>query len=465
MLVRLERYNFAVKAIGPATPHPQYQNCQPKWELCRDVADGNSAVKARGTRYLPKLSTKQKMADYEAYKMRAHLYPAMSRTIQALAGCVFRRKPVSSNIPTPMEPDLMNIDRMGGSIDDLAARAINELLTTGRCAIALDAKDGNVFWRFYKAEKALSWLTMDMKLQRAVFCDTVEEPDPKLPWVVHEMDSLRAIRLAEGMAEWVFFDAKGKETATMPLTVGEDALDYIPVVFFNCDGLRADVSKPPLLDLADTNISQYRTSADLENAAHWTASPTPVISSAKEIPGDMMIGSSAAWKLDEKGQAKFLEHTGAGMESLIEIQADKIEQMAALGARLISEASQEVETAEATRIKTAGDTATLASVVSAVDDGFTRLLRWHADWSRNPGEPTYSLNRDFFDARLSATDIAELIKLVQADLISQETFYEALQGGEWVNPNRDFDAEQALIDASRETRPSPEGMEQPPEEE
>src|SRR5690606_21487091 len=74
-------------------------------------------------------------------------------------------------------------------------------------------------------------------------------------------------------------------------------LDFIPFVFVNASGISAAVSKPPLVDLADVNLSHYRTSADLEHGRHLTALPTPWITGWDGSGGEFRIGSSTAWAI------------------------------------------------------------------------------------------------------------------------------------------------------------------------
>jgi hypothetical protein len=60
----------------------------------------------------------------------------------------------------------------------------------------------------------------------------------------------------------------------------EEPLDRIPFVFLVSAGTGKVAPKPPMLDLVDTNLSHYRTSAEREEGAHWTACPTPAGSNA-----------------------------------------------------------------------------------------------------------------------------------------------------------------------------------------
>ena len=81
--------------------HSQYNAKATMWERCRDCCEGSDAVKAKGQKYLPQL-TDQTPNEYEAYKARANFYGATGRTVNGLAGMVFRKEP-KVELPGPVE--------------------------------------------------------------------------------------------------------------------------------------------------------------------------------------------------------------------------------------------------------------------------------------------------------------------------------------------------------------------------
>ena len=57
------------------TTHPDYDAMLPAWLRARDVLAGEDAVKAAGTKYLPRLDS-QSDEEYAAYKGRACFFGA-----------------------------------------------------------------------------------------------------------------------------------------------------------------------------------------------------------------------------------------------------------------------------------------------------------------------------------------------------------------------------------------------------
>src|ERR1041384_6541459 len=72
--------------------HLDYDAALPSWLRARDVIAGEDAVKAAGTRYLPRLDLHSD-DDYAAYKARSSFFNATARTAEGYLGLVFRRPP------------------------------------------------------------------------------------------------------------------------------------------------------------------------------------------------------------------------------------------------------------------------------------------------------------------------------------------------------------------------------------
>ena len=367
-----------------------------------------------------------------------------------------------------MLPSLEDIDLTGTSLESMAEKVSKELLTTGRAAIALQANGERVFWRFYKAEEILNWYEdpETRELRMVVFHESRFRPVESDPFQFENLGQYRVYSFDPTPSVKVYGEDL-KEIEGSPLgNLTDDGiipLPNLPVVIFNSVGVSTEPVNPPLLGLVDVNLSHYRSSADLEHTNHLTALATPWVSGkGVKLPKGVALGDGVLLQLGEGGNAGMLEVSGLGAGTISDSMEDKKNQMAALGARLLADPKNQAETAEAVRIRAAGDTATLSSIVNALDKGINLALQYHSDWA-GLEEVTFETNRDWIDARLSDTDVAQLIELVQGGKISYQTFYEALQSGEWVGHSRTAEEEQALIDDETPdvvVSPQP----QPPEE-
>ena len=464
------------------TPSPEYEAALPRWQRCRDCFEGSDAVKARATGYLPMLEGHHGSSQkYDAYKTRAVFYNATARTVAGLLGSVFRATP-SWTFPATIEDDLQDVTLMGRPLVSFALMGFQELLITGRVGVQVDMpkapEDGATtrpYWVLRRAEDILSWRTVvrdgQETLTRVVLSEAVEEDDPEDEWSPTRIDQIRVLELvstvntASNAATYQIRRFRNKKAsdeaedqwkqhdeAIVPLKNG-DPLTFIPFQFIGPTSVTPAIEKSPMVDIVDVNLSHYRTSADFEHGAHLTALPTPWVSGAELPDGkDFPIGSATAWILpNPQARAGMLEFTGDGLKTLERSLSVKQEQMASLGARLIESRKAAAETAEALRLAMSGDHSVLASMASTFDQAMTHVMRWHADWSgADTTAITFAVNKDFFEARLTAQEAQALVGTWQAGGISFETLFWNLQAGEWIEPGRTIEQERALIAAGED---------------
>jgi hypothetical protein len=225
-------------------------------------------------------------------------------------------------------------------------------------------------------------------------------------------------------------------------------LDYIPFQFFGPSSITPDVERPPLLDLINVNLSHYRSSADIEHGRHFTALPVVTLAGFNIQTTDLAIGSSQALISESpEARAQYLEYKGEGLGALEKALDQKESMMAALGSRTLEPAKKQGETAEALRIRAAGEQASLKGVTRTVSHGLSFALMMWADWQGLKELAFCSLNTDFLDSQMEATDLRELVGAHQAGLISFETFYANLLRGEIAREGVTAEQERKLIEA------------------
>lgn len=453
------------------TEHDSYNDMADRWKRCRDVASGSDAVKAEGVKYLPKPAGMDEQ-DYLAYRMRAVVFDAFPRTVEALAGAIFQ-KAVAVKAPSLIAGDLDDITLSGESLEMLALSACREVLEVGRCGILVEmaaevAK--RPYWVLWRTEDIVSWRTErrsgDEVLTRVVLREQVEELDDKdefelVRTVRYRVLSLGAVanEAGETTGEVIYFQdiwEKKSDTTSewvlvktiIPERRGEP-LNFIPFVFVNASSVTTAVERPPLVGLADMVLSHYRSSADREHSLYWVSMPTPWVSGAKG-DGQMKIGSSVAWDLEDGGKAGMLEHSGQGIGAIKDAMEEKKALMAILGARVLESQSMRNETATAVMMRHGGEHASLRTISRVLDRALTWTLRVHAWWSGTGNavgdvETTVQTNKDFVNVRMSAEDLRGLMLLWQSDGISFETLQYNLERGELSRPGVGAQEELAAI--------------------
>jgi len=137
--------------------HPDYDSNFFIWEKIRDSVDGQEAIKARSTTYLPMLSGHyegalqqdpdpalsggtrigQKPTLYGTYLQYANWYAATGRTVEGLLGLIFR-KPIVKTVPDALNPLLEDINLNGQSLDDFVKEVTREILMVYRTGVLID---------------------------------------------------------------------------------------------------------------------------------------------------------------------------------------------------------------------------------------------------------------------------------------------------------------------------------------
>lgn len=495
--------------------HQEYTDNIHNWSKCRHVVDGEGAVKSAGETYLPRL-TEQTDAEYQAYRQRALFYGASGRTVAGLSGAILRKPPKFQGLTEEERESLKTVGCSNESIKEIIKCTVREILTQGRYGLLVDSEDAGddyaePYISQYYAENIVNWRTKVINGRERLILvvlkeieydyearkDRLEEYDEFKPKRIEQRRVLRLVDLGEGEYEYqvevwqkkedVDKKAKADETTKIktrvrlnqsqgpkskkpgeswqrvgetiiPKVIGK-SLDYIPFQFFSPEGTGSAVEKSPILDLADANLSHFRTSADLEHGRHFTALPTAWVAGFDPKTTKLKIGSSTAWVAKEPGaHAGFLEFSGSGLGHLSNALKEKQELMAVLGSRLLEEQKAGVEAADTVRLRQSGEGSVLAGIARAASEGIENVLEWLLKWG-GKAEPDVGveLNKDFGPAVMDPALLQSLMAAYQAGMISFDTWYYNLKNGEIVPDDSDLETEKGKIELGGPTPKAPPG--------
>lgn len=459
--------------MGVETLHPVYRKYVPLWKKCSDVYEGEEAVQAAGPAYLPML-TDQTQEKYRAYSLRASLFNATRRTVVGMNGMIFRR-PAFYDVPETLKARFTNVDGAGRSFETFQATVVTSVLIHGHCGVLVDYSMGFGAVSLKEAEltgsrpKMVYYAPMAITnwknsiinniktlcmvvLKEAVIQETDDEFSPDRITQYRVLDLLNGfyrVRLFREMEDAVTREKKflqyGPEV--FPLKDGFP-LSFIPFLFIGARNLTTDLDNPPLLDLVNLNLSHYRTTADLEHGAHFTALPTLVISGydADATGSSLNVGSTKAWMFpDPATRAEYAEVKGPGMAVLERILERKEKQMAVVGSRMLEQASRNVDSAERASIHRKGEEGVLATLSQTISRGLEQVLTWFAWWDGIDGQIRFELNKDFYPVPISPDMLRELVGALQSGSISPETFFENMQKGEIVSDTVTFEEESSNL--------------------
>jgi hypothetical protein len=319
----------------------------------------------------------------------------------------------------------------------------------------------------YTAESIINWRTdwINNKtvLSLVVLSECIKQKDPNDEFVTKDVEQFRVLDLVpsdttEGGYAYrvrVFQKLSAGFVPVqnfIPLMNGAP-LPYIPFQFIGVDNTTPSIDEPPLIDLANVNISHYQTTADLEHGAHKTALPQPwanniataVDTSGKPVKQTFHYGGGSLWTFPSDTTVGMLEYTGQGLEALEKRLEVKENQMAILGARMLEAQKKQAETADTAAIHRSGEQASLAGQANTISRAMNNVLAWFAAWAGQSGDTKFAINTDFFAIPLDAQTILALVSSWQQGAISKETLFDNFQRGEIVSEATTFEDEEAKI--------------------
>ena len=462
------------------TEHPDYVKRKVQWEKLRDCCEGQEQIHAAGTKYLPKLSG-QKDSEYKAYVNRALFYGATARTVDGLTGMVFKKAPIVE-VPEGMTKMIQDVTLDGLGLVGFAEEIVEDVIEIGRAGILVDhpavpagatqaqAEAANIrpFLKHYDAEAIFNWKTASVnnaliltqvRLWECVPIADGEFSDKEKKQIrILDLNPLGQYRQRVFVEKRVVgsdgekWEQSGDDI--IPLKAGAP-LNFIPFYFVGVKNSLPDAEKPPLIDLANANISHYMSSADLEHGAHFTALPTAVVTGHSDISEDnapateYRIGAANAWMFPNADtKVQYLEFQGQGLEALEKRIAKKEEYMAFLGARMLSPDKKAAETAETAQIHRAGEISVLASIAAAVSQVIEDAVKFMAEWAGMEGDVLFKLNNDFASIKLSAQELTALFQTYQGGGMAFADFLYNLKRGEIIEEDRTEDEIRSEIETS-----------------
>lgn len=444
--------------------HPDYQNMQSRWTMCRDAAAGEYEVHNKGELYLPRLEQETD----KSYQLRLSMTPffgATWRTIITLRGMMFRKEP-TIEIPDAMQDDLSNIDYAGQSLTSFAQDVSMQALTVGRSGVLVDyssVPDGvteadarnagsRSFMRLYNAESILNWqyrndrgmkvLSMVRLLEDASNYDDIElEPSDE----IHKV-----LMLNGNIYQQLIYkvDGQGNENLIQDITprMQGSTLDFIPFQPIGADSLDMRVEIPPLIDLITTNFHHYRQSSSYERGCFISGLPTANIFGEPNADRNIYVGGTMANVFSDPNARFEYAEVSSEFGGLLKNLEKKEYQMAVLGARMLESQRAGVESEGALARKQSGEESVLADISTTISQGMTQALKWFADWQGYESKDiSFQLTKDFLPFAMDAQEITALFSAYLGKGLSYDALYYNYKRAGLYPPGTTIDEERGKI--------------------
>ena len=427
----------------------------PDWGVMAAVTRGTNYIRDLSETYLPQ----EPREDQDAYTTRVDrsvLSPYTSRLIETAAGAILR-KPIHIEGDQYWLDMAQNIDGLGSSINEYARRALVSSLTFGHSAILID---------YPPATGAIN-LAEERAMGRRPYFVHVDAPqiwgwrkedgtNRLLQVRIHDYDVRPLNEFGEEQIEQmrVIYPGRydlytlGQEVVEFSATGGY-SLDEIPLVpiYSNRRGLL--ISQPPLLDIANLNITHYQRQADLIHALHIAAMPTLVLEGWDDTTGNATMGVNYAIAMQPGNKAYYVQADATSFDAqMAELQSLE-SQMSTLGVTKLFGQKFVAESAEAKRIDQAQSNSVLSIISQELESALNQAFAFAAQYvGMEP--PEITIDRDFDYYRLIGQDVAVLSQLNEAGKISNAMLLEILRRGEILpdNINIEDEAEAADMNAT-----------------
>jgi len=449
---------------------PEIKKLLEIYRLIKDTLDGETAVKEKGTTYLPKPNANDASAEnkerYKAYKTRAVFYNVARRTLQGMLGQIFIRPPVVE-LPSLLDSLIANATGTGLSLEQLARRAVGFNLPFSRGGVFVDypategssenvvtvgdLKTGRIrpTMFVYAPWEIINWRTIDRGAEQILSLVVLVEPYEVSDdgFEVKQLLQIRVLRMNEAgiYIHDIYRDPNAKLTDSIEVMAGNyvlaetfiprdnngNAFKEIPFWFFGAENNDVEPENPNFEDICSLNIAHYRNSADYEESCYITGQPTPVATGLTEewvknvLEGKLQMGSTGGIPLPPGANFQLVQAQANTM--IKEAMEAKERQMVALGAKLVEQ--REVErTATEAAMEESSKGSTLSSCAKNVSAAFTNALKWAARWVGQPDSGVvFELNTDYSMDNLSPEERKQLIEEWQKGAIAFEEMREGLR--------------------------------------
>lgn len=472
--------------------HQQYKDNIDKWTLLRDCDQGASKIKAGKTKYLPMPNPEDESTEnqsrYKAYLTRANFVNFVGHTKEGMTGMIFRKE-TNIELDPALEYMKDNINGDGLTADQMIKDVTDDNLLIGRYGLLADyppAPSGLTKAQVegsglmatikpYPAESIKNWRTITVgavtKLSMVVLCEPTEVvSDDGFEVEVKDYHRVLLLKDFDGKLIYVqnlydennnLLGSKIGETEEGDPIVDPDIIpkksdgstwNIIPFQFIGAVNNDSSVDKSPIYDIAEINIAHYRNSADYEESCFMVGQPTPYMAGLSQswvesnFKDGVMLGSRGFLPLPEGGSAGLVQADPNQMpQKGMEI---KEQQMIRIGARLIQDVGG-VETAEAAKIRFAGQNSKVGTIINNVESAFKRAFEWAGMFMGASKEPEVKINKELYDKTLDPQMVMAQIALLDRGVIAKPDLQDNLRSGGLIRSDRtneEIDAESESSD-------------------
>ncbi|WIA55055.1 DUF4055 domain-containing protein [Sphingobium sp. WTD-1] len=470
--------------ISKATP--EIAKHHPRFVRNRDFADGEEAVKAKNSIYLPAANPADDDATYNSHLFRTRFFPAASKTLQGWVGLI-KRKPdqlgtkseIIGTLCELLTPDYLNLN-------ELTEWLIRETLITNFTGLLVDhpSRDeftglsaANAFEQGYRP--FIAGYTAESILELKPGLVGGKRQLVRVRLMEQDCTRIRELMVNQGIYQVRIWTKDGEAFIPGPIQtplVNGKALGEIPFVLVSTS--EKLTPQPSLLQhVVDLNLQLYIQQGLLSNVHYTLSAPIPTIRGISPLKDkddnyvldkdgqlqfpDFPVAPGSLWLFESKDTvAEYLEFKGQGAATLENSVKEIKDELRIAGHSIVAPDKPAPEAPETQMIYRAAEMAILASFARTISAKMLRALKLLARWADPAAEAdlTFSVNKDFVPQSLSPQAISALQGLWQAGAITHDQLLLCLKDGEVLSPALDVAAEIEATKVEVADRPSTEAL-------
>ena len=432
-----------------------------------DAVEGEKAVKAKTTRYLPKLTGMYDAEDgddlYNSFIGWAKWFPATGRTFDAYQGSLFRKQPIN-NLKGLNKDFITDFTDIGDTLEAGAREISGNLMKHGMGMVLVDypsidtttltlAQANNLgikpYAIIYNIFQIADWVydnTFGRKILRSVTLEEQHEvTEPQYIQYVRkeavEEDSItirRKVYLDDNMIykQDIYLRLKKSNNEyeyslvdTKTPTINGEPLNFLPVVPFNETGLVFKYQYPMLFDISSVNYVDYRNDALLRNIYFLVGRPMPWVVGLKPEESNstgLQYGSSRILELENGGQCGMLGGDATSASALYNESVRLKQEMSTIGSRSLAADPNGVEAARTAEIHRMGETGCLSTIAKITSSVIRRSLWYMFKWMNeeiNEENIQYEIQTDFVPNTIESATMAVLFEQYMLGKIPLEVLF------------------------------------------
>ena len=463
--------------IDVKKPHPAYAEMAKDWALPDALNGGTPAMRAANKTFLSQ-EPRESGAAYNIRLNRSFLFSGYSSTVKMLSAKPFQKEiTLSSDVSPQLTAIIDDIDLGGCNVSKFASNVFKDAMNHGLSHILIDmpARDVNEhvdkasqaalnirpYFVHVTAESLINWTSERRNGVQVLTSATIATKTWRNKGNTQEQVFVYTV-IYETQID-VYEAMKQSETPKLVKSTA-NTLGVVPLVTHYANRTGFMTGKPPLTDLAYTNLAHWQSGSDQRNILRVARVPFLLatgfdseqatdgdgidIAGTSELESVLTVSpNSMAASTNEKANLRFVEHGGSGIEAGERDLAMLKEEMAIQGATFILPKKGNT-TATEYKGNSGSIQSELQAIVVCFQDTLNTAMVFVHKWL-GIEEPDYKLevHKDFNASLEDKSSVDLLLKARQAGQITQKTFLTELKRRNILADSFDLEAE---LDESKE---------------